>query len=327
MKQKLLSCILALALCLGMGTCALAAEAPELYATGKAGENTITIALRGGEPGCWFGAVWKDNELLCLFDGTADTNGNWTAQVDVGRTVRAEDQLTVGLSAQNGSGVRVSQNVALTATPVVPDPKPDKPSGGGGGGSSAGSSTGTNGGSGTVIQPTFGDVRKEDYFAAPVQWALTRNITSGVEQGRFGPELPCTRGQIITFLWRAAGSPAVSGEDLPFDDVTEDDYFAPAVRWAVAQGITGGTGPDTFSPEAVCTRAQAVTLLYRAANGAAVSSASFRDVAAEDYFAAPVAWALERGITSGVGGDCFGPDRPCTRGQIVTFLWKEFADA
>lgn len=328
MKQKLLSCVLALALCLGMGTCALAADAPELSAAGKAGENTITVTLRGAEPGYWFGGVWKDNELLCLFDGAADADGSWTAQVDIGRTIQAEDQLTVGLSAQNGSGVRYSQTVALSAAPVVPDPKPDKPSGGGGGGgSSAGSSAGSNGGSSTVTQPTFGDVRKEDYFAAPVQWALARNITSGVEQGRFGPELPCTRGQILTFLWRAAGSPVVGGEDLPFGDVTEDDYFAPAVRWAVARGITGGTGPDTFSPEAVCTRAQAVTLLYRAANGTAAGGASFRDVAEEDFFAAPVAWALEREITSGVGGGCFGPDQPCTRGQIVTFLWKEFADA
>lgn len=328
MKQKLLSCVLALALCLGMGTCALAADTPELSAAGKAGENTITVTLRGAEPGYWFGGVWKDNELLCLFDGAADADGSWTAQVDIGRTIQAEDQLMVGLSAQNGSGDRYSQTVALSAAPVVPDPKPDKPSGGGGGGggggSSAGSSAGSNGGSSTVTQPTFGDVRKEDYFAVPVQWALTRNITSGVEQGRFGPELPCTRGQIITFLWRAAGSPEPKSLAAAFQDVAEEDYFFKAVCWAVEQGITGGTGPNVFSPDMTCTRAQAVTMLYRAAGAGTTAGTTFSDVTPDDYFAAAVQWAVDREITSGVGEGCFGPEQPCTRGQIITFLWRQF---
>lgn len=323
MKQKLLSCVLTLALCLGMGTCALAADTPELSAAGKAGENTITVTLRGAEPGYWFGGVWKDNELLCLFDGAADTDGSWTAQVDIGRTIQAEDQLMVGLSAQNGSGDRYSQTVALSAAPVVPDPKPDKPSGGGGG---AGGGTST-----PVVKPdediskaVFNDVKDSDYFAAPVHWALEREITSGVEEGRFGPELPCTRGQIITFLWRAAGSPEPKSLAAAFQDVAEEEYFFKAVCWAVEQGITGGTGPNVFSPDMTCTRAQAVAMLYRAAGAGTTAGTTFSDVTPDDYFAAAVQWAADREITSGVGEGRFGPEQPCTRGQIITFLWRQF---
>lgn len=323
MKQKLLSCVLTLALCLGMGTCALAADTPELSAAGKAGENTITVTLRGAEPGYWFGGVWKDNELLCLFDGAADADGSWTAQVDIGRTIQAEDQLMVGLSAQNGSGDRYSQTVALSAAPVVPDPKPDKPSGGGGG---AGSGTST-----PVVKPdediskaVFNDVKDSDYFAAPVHWALEREITSGVEEGRFGPELPCTRGQIIAFLWRAAGSPEPKSLAAAFQDVAEEDYFFKAVCWAVEQGITGGTGPNVFSPDMTCTRAQAVAMLYRAAGAGTTAGTTFSDVTPDDYFAAAVQWAVDREITSGVGEGRFGPEQPCTRGQIITFLWRQF---
>lgn len=323
MKQKLLSCVLTLALCLGMGTCALAADTPELSAAGKAGENTITVTLRGAEPGYWFGGVWKDNELLCLFDGAADADGSWTAQVDIGRTIQAEDQLMVGLSAQNGSGDRYSQTVALSAAPVVPDPKPDKPSGGGGG---AGGGTST-----PVVKPdediskaVFNDVKDSDYFAAPVHWALEWEITSGVEQGRFGPELPCTRGQIITFLWRAAGSPQSKSLAAAFQDVAEEDYFFKAVCWAVEQGITGGTGPNVFSPDMTCTRAQAVAMLYRAAGAGTTAGTTFSDVTPDDYFAAAVQWAVDREITSGVGEGRFGPEQPCTRGQIITFLWRQF---
>lgn len=327
MNRRWISCVIALFLCLSMGTTALAKMDFSCSATAKVGENTVTIRLKGAEPGYCMGAVWDGEELLCLFDGETDGDGNWTVQVELDRTIQPEASLRVGVSSRNGEGAAWSFPVSLEPE-SAPDSRPGSSGGSSsGGGSSAGSSAGSGGGGSAVTQSTFGDVRKEDYFAVPVQWALTRNITSGVMQGRFGPELPCTRGQILTFLWRAAGSPVVGGEDLPFDDVTEDDYFAPAVRWAVARGITGGTGPDTFSPDAVCTRAQAVTLLYRAANGTAAGGASFRDVAEEDFFAAPVAWAVEREITSGVGGGCFGSDQPCTRGQIVTFLWKEFADA
>lgn len=325
MKQKLLSCVLTLTLCLGMGTCALAADTPELSAAGKAGENTITVTLRGAEPGYWFGGVWKDNELLCLFDGAADADGSWTAQVDIGRTIQAEDQLMVGLSAQNGSGDRYSQTVALSAAPVVPDPKPDKPSGGGGG-SGAGGGTST-----PVVKPdediskaVFNDVKDSDYFAAPVHWALEREITSGVEEGRFGPELPCTRGQIIAFLWRAAGSPQPKSLAAAFQDVAEEDYFFKAVCWAVEQGITGGIGPNVFSPDMTCTRAQAVTMLYRAAGAGTTAGTTFSDVTPDDYFAAAVQWAVDREITSGVGEGRFGPEQPCTRGQIITFLWRQF---
>lgn len=322
MKQKLLSCVLTLALCLGMGTCALAADTPELSAAGKAGENTITVTLRGAEPGYWFGGVWKDNELLCLFDGVTDAAGSQTMEVEIGRSIQVDDVLRVGVSIEDDAW-SAPVKVENAASPVQPDPKPT-PGGGGGGGAGGGTSTPVVKPDEDVSKAVFNDVKDSDYFAAPVHWALEREITSGVEEGRFGPELPCTRGQIITFLWRAAGSPQPKSLAAAFQDVAEEDYFFKAVCWAVEQGITGGTGPNVFSPDMTCTRAQAVTMLYRAAGAGTTAGTTFSDVTPDDYFAAAVQWAVDREITSGVGEGRFGPEQPCTRGQIITFLWRQF---
>ena len=168
----------------------------------------------------------------------------------------------------------------------------------------------------------FADVPVDAYCYEAVKWAASEGITGGIGNNLFAPGLPCTRGQIVTFLWRAAGSPAPKSMSS-FADVAEDAYYAKAVAWAVENGITGGTGNGKFSPDATCTRAQAVTFLYRASGSPAVSgSAAFSDVAADAYYADAVKWAEKNGITGGIGGGLFGSGNNCTRGQIVTFLYR-----
>ena len=170
----------------------------------------------------------------------------------------------------------------------------------------------------------FTDVPVDAYFYEAVKWAAEKGITGGVGNKLFGSNDPCTRAQIVTFLWRAAGSPGpktMSG----FSDVPADSYYAKAVAWAVENGITGGTGDGKFSPNATCTRAQAVTFLYRASGAPAVSgNAAFSDVATNAYYAAAVKWAEKNGITGGIGGGLFGSDNNCTRAQIVTFLYRNY---
>ena len=170
----------------------------------------------------------------------------------------------------------------------------------------------------------FTDVPVDAYCYEAVKWAAEKGITGGVGNGLFAPNAPCTRAQIVTFLWRAAGSPGpktMSG----FSDVPADSYYAKAVAWAVENGITGGTGDGKFSPDATCTRAQAVTFLYRASGAPAVSgNAAFSDVATNAYYAAAVKWAEKNGITGGIGGGLFGSDNNCTRAQIVTFLYRNY---
>ena len=168
----------------------------------------------------------------------------------------------------------------------------------------------------------FADVPVDAYCYEAVKWAASEGITGGIGNNLFAPGLPCTRGQIVTFLWRAAGSPAPKSMSS-FADVAEDAYYAKAVAWAVENGITGGTGNGKFSPDATCTRAQAVTFLYRASGSPAVSgSAAFSDVAADAYYVSAVKWAEKNGITGGIGGGLFGSGNNCTRGQIVTFLYR-----
>ena len=168
----------------------------------------------------------------------------------------------------------------------------------------------------------FSDIAPSDFCCDAVMWAVAKDITNGIGNYTFAPNQPCTRAQIVTFLWRAAGSPAPKSASN-FTDVPADAYYAKAVAWAVENGITGGTGDCKFSPDATCTRAQAVTFLYRASGSPAVSgNAAFTDVAADAYYAAAVTWAEKNGITGGIGGGLFGSDQSCTRGQIVTFLYR-----
>ena len=148
--------------------------------------------------------------------------------------------------------------------------------------------------------------------------------TGGVSSSLFAPEDGCTRAQIVTFLWRTAGSPEPSALS-DFADVPADKYYAKAVAWAVENGITNGTIDTTFSPDDICTRAHGVTFLYRAAKAtASVGASAFTDVADSAYYADAVKWATEQGITKGISSTLFGPDETCTRAQIVTFLYRMY---
>ena len=173
----------------------------------------------------------------------------------------------------------------------------------------------------------FVDVPENSYYEEAVDWAVENGITNGVSSDRFDSDGLCTRAQIVTFLWRAAGSPAPKSTSHNFTDVKAGSYYEQAVLWAVENGITVGTSSTTFSPDATCTRAQAVTFLYRAFGSPAVSdSAAFSDVTADAYYADAVAWAEKKGITTGIGDGLFGSNNDCTRAQIVTFLWRAMAE-
>ena len=168
----------------------------------------------------------------------------------------------------------------------------------------------------------FDDVSADAYYNQAVQWAQEKGITDGISSNLFGPKQPCTRSQIVTFLWRAAGSPEPKGTAAGMTDVVPGSYYAKAVAWAVENGITTGTAEGTFSPDATCTRAQAVTFLARAQNAKATGKTAFSDVPANSYFADAVAWAQANGVTTGTSETTFSPDNDCTRAQIVTFLYR-----
>lgn len=171
----------------------------------------------------------------------------------------------------------------------------------------------------------FRDVPTDAYYYEAVKWAQKKGITGGIGDGLFGPNQPCTRAQIVTFLWRAAGSPVVNYA-MDLADVSGDAYYAEAVRWALSQGITTGTADGKFSPNAPCTRAQGMTFLFRASKASADGAPAFSDVAADAYYAEAVKWATDNGITTGTTSSTFSPGSGCTRAQIVTFLWRLYAE-
>jgi hypothetical protein len=162
-----------------------------------------------------------------------------------------------------------------------------------------------------------------DYYDA-VSWAELLGITEGVGDGSFDPAGTCTRAQMVTFLWRAAGSPEPVGTEAPFTDLDESAYYCKAVLWAAENGITAGVGDGRFDPEGTVSRSQSVTFLYRAFGGKAEGSSTFDDVPAGSYYADAVAWAAEQGITLGTSESTFSPDDDCLRAQIVTFLYRDY---
>lgn len=169
----------------------------------------------------------------------------------------------------------------------------------------------------------FDDVMPRHYFYTSVLWAYNNGITSGVAPDQFGPNQVCTRGQVVTFLWRAMGSPEPASEVNPFVDVGSSDYFIKAVLWAYHAGVTAGVDGTHFGPGQPCTRAQVVTFLYSAKGRPGYEGkVSFADVPTGAYYYEPVLWAAERGITAGIGNGRFGPEDRCVRGQIVTFLYQ-----
>ena len=171
----------------------------------------------------------------------------------------------------------------------------------------------------------FYDVSNDAYYYEAVKWAVENGITGGVGNSLFAPNQPCTRAQIVTFLWRAAGSPEPKNMSN-FSDVPADSYYAKEVAWAVENGITTGTGDGKFGPDAACTRAQSVTFLFRASKASANGAPAFSDVAATAYYAEAVKWATDNGITNGIGDNLFGSDNDCTRAQIVTFLYRMYQE-
>ena len=175
-----------------------------------------------------------------------------------------------------------------------------------------------------VSELPFTDVAVTDYYYDAVLWAAENGITGGVDDTHFAPNAPCTRAQAVTFLWRAAGSPAPKSGAMPFTDVAEGAYYYDAVLWAVANGITDGVDDTHFAPNATCTRAQIVTFLWRAqGNPEAGTDKPFTDVAEGAYYYDAVLWAVANGVTDGTGdGSTFSPGEDCTRAQIVTFLFR-----
>ncbi len=171
--------------------------------------------------------------------------------------------------------------------------------------------------------PVFTDVPAGAYYHAATNWAVTHFITNGTSETTFSPDAACTRAQVATFLWRSAGCPAASSSN-PFADVMEDAYYYDAVLWALEQGITKGTDTAHFSPDAACTRAQVVTFLHRFENTPSPGAAAnpFADVAVGSYYYNAVLWALSQNITNGTDAAHFSPDAACTRGQVVTFLYR-----
>ena len=168
----------------------------------------------------------------------------------------------------------------------------------------------------------FADVPSDAYYAEAVEWAVDRGITNGKANGLFGSNDSCTRGQIVTFLWRAAGSPAPKGAAAVPTDVIPGSYCYNAVAWALENGITNGMADGTFGVNNTCTRGQSVTFLHRALGTAPSAVNGFTDVAADSFCADAVAWAVENGVTNGTSATTFSPNNGCTRAQIVTFLYR-----
>ena len=178
----------------------------------------------------------------------------------------------------------------------------------------------------TAPETSFSDVAADAYYAAAVDWAVESGITKGTTDTTFTPNATCTRAQTVTFLWRAAGSPAPKSAENPFTDVAAGAYYYDAVLWAVEQGITKGTTDTTFSPNQTVTRAQTVTFLWRSAGAAAATGTNpFTDVAAGAYYADATLWAVSEGVTNGTTATTFSPDQGCTRAQIVTMLYRYMA--
>lgn len=175
----------------------------------------------------------------------------------------------------------------------------------------------------SAVSTGFADVPANAFFADAVKWAVDKGVTNGLTETMFGPYEPCTRGQIITFLWRAAGSlePKTA---VSFTDVPAGSYYAKAVAWAIENGITNGMTETTFAPDATCTRGQSVTFLHRALKGTASGSTNFTDVKSDAFYADAINWAVANNVTNGTSATTFSPNSDCTRAEIVTFLYRAY---
>ena len=284
--------------------------------------TTTTIGFTGTGSGDVAGGTSQTGKTGEDFTFTINEEAGYTYTVKLGdeTLTKVNGQYTIPGAKLTGTALTVTvEKTAKTGekplpTPVGPKPeKPEKP---------------TEPGTTEPTKPahSFDDVPAGAYYEEAVAWAAEKGITEGTSATTFAPKALCTRAQVVTFLWRAAGCPEPQNAGS-FADVTAGSYYAKAVAWAIENGITGGTGDGMFSPDAVCTRAQAVTFLYRASAAPAVDgSSSFSDVDADAYYMAAVRWAEQNGITGGIGGGLFGSDLDCTREQIVTFIFRMMAD-
>lgn len=292
--------------------------------------TTTTIGFVGSGSGDVAGGTSQTATNGTDFTFTVDEKEGYTYTVKLGdeTLTKVNGQYTIPGAKITGTALTVTvEKTGKTGekplpTPVGPKPeKPEKPS-------EPGTTEPTEPGTTEPTKPahSFDDVPTGAYYEEAVAWAAEKGITEGTSATTFAPKALCTRAQVVTFLWRAAGCPEPQNAGS-FADVTAGSYYAKAVAWAIENGITGGTGDGMFSPDAVCTRAQAVTFLYRASAAPAVDgSSSFSDVDADAYYMAAVRWAEQNGITGGIGGGLFGSDLDCTREQIVTFIFRMMAD-
>ena len=224
-----------------------------------------------------------------------------------------------GGTGSEGSGTETGDSTGDSTTPGGSTGDTDQP---GDGQTENGGTDGEETGNKPSDTLSFTDVQDPAaYYYAPVYWAVRENITKGMTEDTFVPDGECTRAQIVTFLWRAAGEPEPASTVNPFTDVAEGAYYYKAVLWAVEQKITNGKSADLFAPDDICTRAQSVSFLYRRAGTAVSGTPSFQDVTEADYFYNAVTWAVAKGVTNGTSATSFSPDANCTRGQIVTFLY------
>ena len=292
--------------------------------------TTTTIGFVGSGSGDVAGGTSQTGKTGEDFTFTINEKAGYTYTVKLGgeTLTKANGGYTIPGARLTGAALTVTvEKTGKTGekplpTPVGPKPeKPEKPS-------EPGTTEPTEPGTTEPTKPahSFDDVPAGAYYEEAVAWAAEKGITEGTSANTFAPKALCTRAQVVTFLWRAAGCPEPQNAGS-FADVTAGSYYAKAVAWAIENGITGGTGDGMFSPDAVCTRAQAVTFLYRASAAPAVDgSSSFSDVDADAYYMAAVRWAEQNGITGGIGGGLFGSDLDCTREQIVTFIFRMMAD-
>ena len=292
--------------------------------------TTTTIGFTGTGSGDVAGGTSQTGKTGEDFTFTINEKAGYTYTVKLGgeTLTKVNGQYTIPGARLTGAALTVTvEKTGKTGekplpTPVGPKPeKPEKPS-------EPGTTEPTEPGTTEPTKPahSFDDVPAGAYYEEAVAWAAEKGITEGTSANTFAPKALCTRAQVVTFLWRAAGCPEPQNAGS-FADVTAGSYYAKAVAWAIENGITGGTGDGMFSPDAVCTRAQAVTFLYRASAAPAVDgSSSFSDVDADAYYMAAVRWAEQNGITGGIGGGLFGSDLDCTREQIVTFIFRMMAD-
>ena len=265
---------------------------PIFYADRDTGKYTVTGTADAGS--------------AILYNKTEKVYADSTGTFAIFGTLE-ENSTILSISAQDSAGNASAPQIALVARQADEEVSP-----------------GTFDGGGTTQQTNkFVDVIAGSYYEEAVKWAVENGITQGTDATHFSPEDICTRAEVVTFLWRAAGSPKPKTSAMPFTDIPADSYYYNAVLWAVENGITSGTSDTTFSPDAVCTRAQIVTFLWKSESSpAAGSSNPFTDVAADTYYTDAVLWAAKEDITKGTGSTTFAPDADCTRAQVVTFLWR-----